>query len=203
MEQRVAGPAGLTYVAGLDEAGRGALAGPVVAAAVILPLDRPELLVHLAGVDDSKKLTAAERAALYEVIVEHALCFAIGSASAEEIDEVGIIGANIRAMRAAIAALDPGPQFLLVDGPLAIKGTALPQQAIVRGDSSCLTIAAASILAKVSRDRQMIALAGQYPDYGFERHKGYATVAHREAIARFGPAPIHRRTFAPFRERLL
>jgi ribonuclease HII len=201
-EQRAAREGGLAYVAGVDEAGRGALAGPVVAAAVILPLDRPDLLLALAEVDDSKKLNPARREALFDVILGQALTYGIGSVPAEEIDRQGIAAANHQAMLAAVSALDPAAQYLLVDGPLRLKGTKLPQQPVVRGDSCCLSIAAASIVAKVTRDRLMVAFARQYPEHGFESHKGYATAAHCQAIARYGPLPIHRHSFAPIRKGL-
>jgi ribonuclease HII len=203
LEQQIAQEIGSIYVAGLDEAGRGALAGPVVAAAVILPLDQPDQLAHFANVRDSKQLTALQREQLYDKIIAHALTYGIGSATAQEIDQDGILKANFRAMLSAVAQLDPPAQYLLVDGSLPVRPTVLPQKTVVRGDSRCLTIAAASILAKVSRDRLMIQLNEQYPLYGFGRHKGYATPQHLAALEKYGPCPLHRYTFAPIRRPLL
>ncbi|MEW5988605.1 MAG: ribonuclease HII [Chloroflexota bacterium] len=187
---------GLRYVAGVDEAGRGALAGPVVAAAVILPLDQPDLLVRLGGVRDSKQLTPSQREQLYPLIVQCALAHGIGSRTAAEIDQLGIVRANQQAMGAAVSQLRPAAETLLIDGPHPLPACPLPQQAIVKGDSLSLSIAAASILAKVTRDRLMVALAAEYPQYGFERHKGYGTAAHRAALTQYGPCPFHRRSFA-------
>jgi ribonuclease HII len=203
LEQEIAQAIGSIYVAGLDEAGRGALAGPVVAAAVILPLDQPDELARFASVRDSKQLTAAQRQQLYDQITTHALTYGIGRATAQEIDQDGILKANFRAMLSAVAQLHPPAQYLLVDGSLPIRPTALPQKTVVRGDSRCLTIAAASILAKVSRDRLMVELDAQYPLYSFGRHKGYATPQHLAALEKHGPCPIHRFTFAPIRRPLL
>jgi ribonuclease HII len=203
LEQEIAQAIGTIYIAGLDEAGRGALAGPVVAAAVILPLDQPDQLAHLTHVHDSKLLTPGRREPLYDTIITHALAYGIGSATAQEIDQDGILKANFRAMRAAVAQLNPPPAYLLVDGPLPLRATTIPQKPVVRGDSRCLTIAAASILAKVTRDRLMVELDQQYPLYGFARHKGYATRQHLTAIQQHGPCPLHRFTFAPIRRPLL
>jgi ribonuclease HII len=191
-----------TYIAGLDEAGRGALAGPVVAAAVILPLnDQMETLLH--GVNDSKQLTAKRREILFHLIVEHALAYGISQQPAAMIDEIGILPANKLAMQAAVSQLIPQPEFLLIDGRIRLPQLNIPQQAIVRGDSASLSIAAASILAKVTRDRLMVQLDGQYPRYGFARHKGYGTEFHRAAIAQYGPCPQHRHSFAPIRQPLI
>jgi ribonuclease HII len=191
------------YVAGLDEAGRGALAGPVVAAAVILPLTDPTCLDKLHAVRDSKMLSPRQRDLLYDLIVANATSYGIGSASAQQIDRYGILAANNRAMLEAVAQLKPAAQYLLVDGPLPLRRTLLRQSPIVRGDSLSLTIAAASILAKVSRDRLMLTMHEQYPHYGFSQHKGYATAQHLQALAQFGPAACHRTSFAPMRHRLL
>jgi ribonuclease HII len=199
LELAAAGTAGATFVAGVDEAGRGAIAGPVVAAAVILPLDRPDLADALAGVNDSKQLAAAERERLHDVILATALSFGVGCVPAEGIDELGIIGANMRAMREAIARLNPPPDYLLIDGPIRLKRVPFPQEPIVRGDSASLSIAAASILAKVNRDRMMRDYERLYPGYGFGRHKGYCTAAHVAALAELGPCALHRRSFAPLR----
>lgn len=190
-------------IAGLDEAGRGAIAGPVVAAAVILPLDRPTELAQLADVNDSKQLSARKREKLYERIVLLARAYGIGSASAAEIDQLGIIGATKLAMRRATSQLDPQPAYLLIDGRIRLKEPALPQRSLIRGDARSMTIASASILAKVSRDRLMEVNQGHYPAYGFARHKGYCTQMHVTALAENGPCPIHRRSFAPVRQTLL
>ncbi len=191
-----------TYIAGIDEAGRGALAGPVVAAAVILPLNETiETLLY--GVNDSKQLTAKKREALFDIICQHALAYGIGQQPAAVIDEIGILSANKLAMQAAVSQLSPTPQFLLIDGRIRLPQLNIPQQAIVRGDSASLSIAAASILAKVTRDRLMMQLDGQYPRYGFARHKGYGTEFHRAAIAQYGPCPQHRHSFAPIRQPLI
>lgn len=195
---------GARFIAGLDEAGRGALAGPVVAAAVILPLDAPNRLQKLQQVDDSKQLTPQQREALYYLIVAHALCWGVGSTPAPEIDRFGIIPANARAMESAIAQLNPRGDFLLIDGRMKLRNVPLPQQAVIRGDSLSLSIAAASIIAKVTRDRHMQALDAQFPEYGLGRHKGYCTRQHVSAIERHGPRPgLHRYSFAPIRTPLL
>jgi ribonuclease HII len=191
-----------THIAGLDEAGRGALAGPVVAAAVILPLnDSIETL--LLGVNDSKQLTAKKREALFDLIIEHALAYGIGQQPAAVIDAIGILPANKLAMQTAVTQLTPTPEFLLIDGRIRLPQLNIPQQPIVRGDSQSLSIAAASILAKVTRDQLMVQLDGHYPHYGFAQHKGYGTALHRAAIARFGPCPQHRHSFAPIRQPLI
>ncbi|MAT96768.1 MAG: ribonuclease HII [Anaerolineaceae bacterium] len=190
-----------THIAGIDEAGRGALAGPVVAAAVILPLnDKTETL--LKGVNDSKQLSAKKRETLFDLIVEHALAYGIGQQPASVIDEIGILPANKLAMCTAVSQLSPTPQFLLIDGRIRLPQINIPQQSIVRGDSQSLSIAAASILAKVTRDRFMCELDGQFPHYGFAQHKGYGTVQHRSAIAQHGPCTQHRHSFAPIRQPL-
>lgn len=180
---------GYMYPAGLDEAGRGPLAGPVVAAAVIF---KPG--VELQGVTDSKKLSAAKREALFEDIRTKALATAIGICDHKEIDKLNILQASIKAMHKAVAALKQRPDFLLVDGNY-FHHPALPFQTIVKGDSKCFCIAAASILAKVTRDRIMMELHDHYPVYGFNRHKGYPTQQHIEAIAKYGYSNVHRRSF--------
>ena len=192
----------VSYIAGIDEAGRGALAGPVVAAAVILPLNQ-EIQEKLQGVNDSKKLSAKVREALFLRITQYALSYGIGQQPASVIDEIGIIPANKLAMQTAVAQLDPAPEFLLIDGRIRLTQLNTLQQAIVRGDSKSLSIAAASILAKITRDRLMITYDAQYPAYGFARHKGYGTEFHRAALAQHGPCPIHRHSFAPIRQPLL
>jgi ribonuclease HII len=190
---------GFPLVAGLDEAGRGSWAGPVVAAAVILPLERlhaePALL---AGVDDSKRLTARQREAAVALVEEVALGVGIGLASPALVDALGIVRATFLAMRQAVGRLDLAPDFLLVDGrsPLNLS---LPQRAIVRGDAHCLSIAAASVVAKVYRDALLRDWAHLFPGYGFERHKGYGTRQHAQALARLGPCLLHRRSYAPLR----
>lgn len=193
----------LLYIAGVDEAGRGALAGPVVAAAVILPLDDANLLTTLAGVNDSKQLTSRQREALFTRITQCALAYGIGQAEAAVVDEIGIMSATRRAMQQAIAQLRPKAEFLLIDGRIRLQNNPLPQQAVVRGDGKSLSIAAASILAKVTRDQLMIELDRLYPVYGFAQHKGYGTAAHLAALATHGPCPLHRHTFAPMKRPLL
>ena len=190
---------GAGCVAGVDEAGRGALAGPVFAAAVVLPLGDPHLLAVLQGVRDSKLLSAAARARFFPVICDHAVAFGVGQADAPTIDRVNILAATRLAMVAAIHALAPAAAALLIDGPIRLAAVALPQRGVIRGDRLSLSIAAASILAKVSRDRHMIALDAQYPGYGFARHKGYGTAEHLAALAALGPCPEHRLSFAPLR----
>jgi ribonuclease HII len=192
---------GYSFVAGLDEAGRGCLAGPVVAAAVILRLDDNDLLTRFAGVRDSKQITAPVRAYLYEVITQHAAAFAVGIGPVELIDERNILQATKHAMRSALAQLSLPPQALLLDA-LLLPGIPLPQRSIIHGDARCLSIAAASIIAKVTRDRLMLQLHEQYPVYGFDQHKGYGTPAHLAALRAYGPTPLHRKSFAPVRELL-
>ena len=185
---------GYSFVAGLDEAGRGCLAGPVVAAAVILKLDDIELPTRLTGVRDSKQVSARARERLHAVILQHALAVGVGIGSVELIDRRNILQATKYAMRSALDQLSIPPQALLLDA-LLLHDITLPQRSLIKGDTRCLSIAAASIIAKVFRDRLMIDLDQRYPEYGFVRHMGYGTVAHREAIRRFGPTPVHRRSF--------
>ena len=194
---------GHTHIAGLDEAGRGALAGPVVAAAVLLPLDKPEKLALLRDVNDSKQVTARKREAFYDLITAHALAFGVGAVAASEIDEIGIVPSTRRAMQLALAQLPVTPDYLLIDGRIRLAAVNLPQVSIIRGDSLSLSIAAASILAKVTRDRLMVTLSASYPLYGLERHKGYGTAVHLSALSEHGPSRIHRHTFAPIRQSLL
>lgn len=183
-------------VAGVDEAGRGPLAGPVIAAAVILDPARP-----VAGLRDSKQLSASRRDALYAEITAQALAWATGRAEVEEIDRINILQASLNAMRRAVERLTPPAEFVLVDGnrcpPLDC-----PSEALVKGDSRVAAISAASIIAKVTRDREMIAMDGCYPGYGLARHKGYPSKAHLEALQRLGVTPIHRRSYAPVRRLL-
>lgn len=187
---------GVTSVAGLDEAGRGALAGPVCAAAVILPPASAALLSTMQGVNDSKQLTPLARERLFPIICNAALAHGVGFATSEEIDRLGIVPATHAAMLRALEALRQEPDALLIDGMIHLP-VATPQEALVRGDSRSLSIAAASILAKVSRDRYMIELDARYPAFGFAAHKGYGTALHMRAIAQAGPCPEHRLSFAP------
>lgn len=191
------------YIAGLDEAGRGALAGPVAAAAVMLPLDNPDALDALREVNDSKQLSAKKRDVLFELIIQHALAYGIGLESAEVIDGIGILPATKLAMQTAVSQLRPAAEYLLIDGRIRLKSIPLPQQAIIRGDSLSLSIAAASILAKVTRDRLMIELDPHHLQYGFAQHKGYGTAMHLAALEKLGPTPHHRHSFAPIRQTLL
>lgn len=180
---------GFTAVCGIDEAGRGPLAGPVCAAAVLLP----EGLV-IDGLNDSKKLSEKKRELLFPVIQENALAFGIGFADEKEIDEINILQATSLAMRRAFDAMQRRCDYVLVDGN-RMPPMPVPGETVVKGDAKSPSIAAASILAKVSRDRVMLEYAKQYPEYQFEKHKGYGTKAHVEALHAFGPSPIHRRTF--------
>jgi len=180
--------------AGVDEAGRGPLAGPVVAAAVILDPAAP-----IAGLRDSKRLSHARRVALADLIRERALAWSLGIAGPEEIDRINILQATHAAMSRAVAGLDPAPELVLVDGN-RLPALAVASRAVVGGDDLVAAISAASILAKVERDGRMIALAQLYPGYGFDRHKGYPTAAHRRALSELGPSPEHRRSFSPVRE---
>ncbi|MGB8645751.1 MAG: ribonuclease HII [Anaerolineae bacterium] len=198
---------GYVCVAGLDEAGRGAWAGPVVAGAVILPaLDahtargwrRARVLRAIARVNDSKQLSPLQRQALVEPIRACAIASATGAASHREIDEIGIAPASKLAMRRALEALAKQPEALLLDA-LVLPEIELPQVGLIHGDAISLSIAAASILAKVTRDRLMCELDAQYPAYHFARHKGYGTADHRAALAAHGPSPVHRRSYAPIR----
>lgn len=190
---------GYSFIAGIDEAGRGCLAGPVVAAAVVLPLDDDALASRLAGVRDSKQMTAQARDRLYDVITRHALATAVGIGSVELIDERNILQATKHAMYAAIAQL-PIPVYALLIDALVLPRLSLPQRSIIKGDARCLSIAAASIVAKVTRDRLMLQLHEQYPLYGFDQHKGYGTPAHLTALREHGVTPLHRKSFAPVRE---
>jgi ribonuclease HII len=188
---------GYRWVAGLDEAGRGPLAGPVVAAAVILPAR-----VRVAGLDDSKQLTESERDALYEVIQRRALAIGIGSASEREIDTLNILEATRLAMRRAVEAIAPSPDFLLTDA-VRVPCPGIPQRPIINGDGLSVSIAAASIIAKVTRDRLMVEFHRAYPQYNFLAHKGYGTEEHLRRLAEHGPCAIHRRSFHPVRNCLV
>jgi ribonuclease HII len=183
------------YIAGLDEAGRGALAGPVCVGAVILPDDNPHLMRTLSGVRDSKQLTPRQRDQLAPRIKEIAHAWGIGFASADEIDALGIVPATRLAASCALEAMTCLPDFLLTDFRLELPELDVSQTALVKGDQRSLSIASASILAKTARDNLMVELDAQYPQYGFGRHKGYGTLAHRKMIAKLGFSPIHRKTF--------
>jgi len=180
---------GYSYIAGVDEAGRGPLAGPVYAAAVILP-DNAEL----SGINDSKKLSPKKREELYEKITEIAISYSICSVDEKEIDEINILNATHKAMNGAVDGLSKKPDYVIIDGN-SIKGMELPHETVVKGDAKSISIAAASILAKVARDRYIDKMGEVYPEYGFEQHKGYGTKAHTDAILKYGVCPIHRRTF--------
>ncbi len=189
---------GLQFIAGIDEAGRGPLAGPVVAAAVILPGGFRHPLI-----DDSKKLTAGIREEIYASLTLHAdVCWAVAIVEHDEIDRFNILRASHEAMRRAVRALATPPEHALIDG-LPVRPFPIPHTAIIKGDGLCKSIAAASILAKVTRDRIMLRLDAEYPGYGFARHKGYATDLHLERLKLHGPCPIHRKTFLPVAQCLL
>jgi len=187
---------GLLLVAGVDEVGRGPLAGPVVAAAVILDPARP-----IVGLADSKKLSEARREALAPIIREQALAWALGRAEVEEIDAINILQASLLAMRRAVLALSVAPEFALIDGNRCPE-LPCPSEAVVKGDSRVAAISAASIIAKVARDHEMVALDAQYPGYGLAGHKGYPSPAHLAALQQLGVTSIHRRSFAPVRRLL-
>ncbi|WP_298267913.1 ribonuclease HII [Geobacter sp.] len=185
---------GFRAVAGVDEAGRGPLAGPVVAAAVLLPAD-----ADLAGIDDSKKLSASKRDELFALIAERALAIGVGISDHCAIDRINILQATLAAMREAVMKLAMPPDYLLVDGISRIPLN-IPQRTIKKGDSASVSVAAASIVAKVTRDRMMVDYDRQYPGYGFAAHKGYGSADHLAAVALLGPSPIHRLTFRGVRE---
>lgn len=182
---------GFNYVAGVDEVGRGCLAGPVVAAAVVLSPDK-----YVARVCDSKTVTALERAQLYERITRKAIAWNVAVIECDEIDRINIHQASLLAMRQAVQGLAPCADFVLVDA-FRIPNLLVPQRSVVHGDSRCTAIAAASIIAKVSRDRIMLELHAKDPRYGFDRHKGYATKDHLSAVSRYGYSDVHRRSFRP------
>ena len=192
---RAAWGRGFSFVCGLDEVGRGPLAGPVVAAAVVFPSE-----VEIRGLTDSKRLPPSARAGLVPVIRELALGVGVGLATPQEIDRINILQASLRAMARAVGALPFEPDFLLVDGIHRVP-LATPQETLVGGDGRSLAVAAASVLAKEHRDALMDDYAGTYPGYGFERHKGYPTRAHKDALARLGPCPIHRTSFNGVQQR--
>ncbi len=183
---------GYSAVCGCDEAGRGPLCGPVVAAAVILPKD-----TVIEGLDDSKKLTEKKREKLFDIIREKAIAYAIAEATPEEIDEINILNASMLAMRRAVDKLRIKADFALIDGNCS-RGFEIPTETVVKGDSKSYSIAAASILAKVTRDRGCAELDKTYPMYGIAKHKGYPTKEHMEAVRKYGPSPIHRKSFLKF-----
>ncbi|WP_300461746.1 ribonuclease HII [Desulfobacula sp.] len=185
---------GFNSIAGIDEAGRGPLAGPVVSAAVILPLD-----FFCEGIDDSKRLSEKKRAAFFPVIKEQAIAVATGIATHKEIDQINILQATLLSMKRAVENLSHPPNFLLIDGKFTLDMD-IDQSAIIKGDSKSISIAAASIIAKVTRDAIMKDLHETYPDYNFLQHKGYPTKAHKQAIFTHGPCPVHRRSFKGVRQ---
>ncbi|MBC8496510.1 MAG: ribonuclease HII [Anaerolineales bacterium] len=195
--ERALWEAGILRIAGIDEAGRGALAGPVAAAAVILPPER-SIARELSGVRDSKQMTPSQRESWSKRIQEIALAFGVGMASSKEIDFLRIVPATQLAAQRAIATLTIKPEHLLLDY-IFLPDIPLPQTSLIKGDMRSLSIAAASVLAKTSRDALMIELDEQYPGYGLAKHKGYGTAAHRQAIEQLGPSAIHRMSFAPMR----
>ena len=180
---------GYKLIAGVDEAGRGPLAGPVYAAAVILPQD-----IRLDGINDSKKLSPKKREELFDEITEKAVCYSIFSVNEKKIDEINILNATHMAMNGAVNALSKKPDYVIIDGN-SIKGMDIPHETIVKGDAKSISIASASILAKVARDRYITKMAEIYPEYGFGKHKGYGTKEHTDAILKYGVTPIHRKTF--------
>lgn len=180
---------GVRSICGVDEAGRGPLAGPVCAAAVMLPRG-----LVIDGLDDSKKLNEKKREALFDVIKDSAIAYSIAFATVEEIEELNILNATFLAMNRAIEGLEPRPELALIDGNRN-SGICIESQCVIKGDGRCADIAAASVLAKVTRDRYMLQMAQQYPGYGFEKHKGYGTKQHYEAIRSLGASPIHRMSF--------
>jgi ribonuclease HII len=192
--EKEAAAKGCRDIAGIDEAGRGPLAGPVVSAAVILPAS-----FQNSDINDSKKLSAKKRQQLYNIIYTHAVSIGIGIVDPIEIDRINILQASLLAMAMAVKNLDPQPDYLLVDGKFPISSN-LPQRPIVKGDASSISIAAASIVAKVSRDRLMQKYHHYYPEFDFPKHKGYPTRVHREAIQKFGCSPIHRKSFKGVKE---
>ena len=181
---------GFKMIAGVDEAGRGPLAGPVCAAAVILPVD-----CEIEGLNDSKKLSEKKREALYDVVIEKALAYDIQLVDNNVIDEINILNATMLCMKNAVNSLQTKPDFVLIDGNKVPEDLCCPATAVVKGDAKSMSISAASILAKVTRDRLMLELTQEYPEYEFPRHKGYGTKLHCEKLLEFGPSPIHRKTF--------
>ena len=183
---------GFTCVCGVDEAGRGPLCGPVIAAACILPDG-----LYIEGLNDSKKLTEKKREKLFDIIKKEAVAYSIASADVEEINEMNILEADLLAMRRAIDGLGVKADFAIIDGNIA-RDFPIPARAVVKGDSKSMSIAAASVLAKVARDRLCLELDREYPQYGIAKHKGYGTKEHKEALRKYGPSPIHRKKFIRF-----
>jgi len=181
---------GFKVIAGVDEAGRGPLAGPVCAAAVILPID-----CEIEGLNDSKKLSEKKREALFDVVIEKAIAYDIQLVDNDVIDEINILNATMLCMKNAVNSLKVKPDFVLIDGNKVPDGLCCDADAVVKGDAKSMSISAASILAKVTRDRLMLTLAEKYPEYEFSKHKGYGTKLHCEKLLEFGPSPIHRKTF--------
>ena len=191
IEQELHGE-GFTYVCGVDEAGRGPLCGPVFAAACILPDG-----LYIEGLNDSKKLTEKKREKLFDIIKKEAVAYSIASADVEEINEMNILEADLLAMRRAIDGLGVKADFAIIDGNIA-RDFQIPARAVVKGDSKSMSIAAASVLAKVARDRLCLELDREFPQYGIAKHKGYGTKEHKEALRKYGPSPIHRKKFIRF-----
>lgn len=189
---------GYCCIAGLDEAGRGAWAGPVVAAAVILPINQPDLATQLTGLRDSKKLTPSQRERLFDIIQEVARATAVGTADATQVDNLNVVGATRQAMEQALDKLLVEPDHLLLDH-IKLPTVDIPQDSFPKADNISLTVAAASVIAKVTRDRLMVEYHQLYPDYAFDRHKGYGTRFHQNALATCGPCDIHRMSYAPLR----
>lgn len=187
--EKLAAAKGYKSICGIDEAGRGPLAGPVYAAAVILPMD-----LEIDGLNDSKKLSEKKREALFDIICEKAISYSIGIATEEEIDEINILNATFLAMRRAVDGLHIKPDYALIDGNQH-PGLSIDDETVIKGDGKSMSIAAASILAKVSRDRFMLEIAQKYPEYCFEKHKGYGTKLHYEMIEKYGVSPVHRKSF--------
>ena len=192
---------GYKFVAGIDEAGRGPLAGPVVAACVIL---KPEFIINekLKPVKDSKKLSAKKREELYDIIKDEFSEIGVGVCDQDTIDKINILQATFLAMKKSVGALKQKPDFILVDGGFKIPNTSFKQKNIIKGDELVFSIAAASIIAKVARDRIMLEMHNKYPEYGFDKHKGYGTKFHIEQIKKIGPCPIHRKSFGPVKAQL-
>lgn len=186
---------GYTAVCGCDEAGRGPLCGPVVAAAVILPIG-----LEIEGLNDSKKLSEKKREALFDIIKEKAVAYSIAESTPAEIDELNILNASMLAMRRAVEGLSVKADFALIDGNCS-RGFEIPTETVVKGDAKSYSIAAASILAKVTRDRGCVELDREYPEYGIAKHKGYPTKDHMDAVRKYGPAPIYRKSFLKFLEK--
>lgn len=185
---------GYDFICGVDEAGRGPLCGPVVAAACILPTD-----LHIEGLNDSKKLSAKKRRQIFEIIKEKAIAYCIAEASVEEINELNILEADMLAMRRAVEGLSVRADFALIDGNVS-RGFDIPTMTVIKGDATSPSIAAASILAKVTRDDMCEEMDAQYPEYGIAKHKGYGTKQHMDALRKYGPSPIHRKKFIRFLE---